>query len=822
MTYKWIDFLNERMISMCKAELGLNRIFDFKKAQKESPRLVIVFAMLAASALPMISYAQNEFVDSQDSLIQEVIVTARKREEGLQDIPSSAAAISATLIEGIGGIFNLRDMTDLVVGVSTNENQAAESEPTIRGAGQARNRASASATGLYRNGAYFATNGLGGKTFARFDTYDLERAEVLRGPQGALYGRNALGGAMNLISRKPQDTFSLDVGGALGQKDFQRLELKFNAPINDQLTARITHMNEGRDEGFYTDIDNKDVDTEKFQHSRMSLRYQPSDIVDINYVFDTQAQTFTNAIFVSRTLKPDIEDAFNTTINSPMVSKNDIENHNLTIDWKLDGGTLTSITNRRDLQVRLQTDMDYIAPVFPLNTLNQQTKQSADNDIFFQEFRYVSESSGNLNWLLGADYFAYQNAEIIDQWVAPTFLPNAFFRNYRTDYSSWAVFGNAEYAFDNLPLRLSGEIRYAYDEFDGFVQEYRARDQRGRRQGPFILGSSFDRTNPINLQNDLDVGDTYKNLPWGVTLAYDFDDVDMMVYGKLASSYRRGGMNLSEGSPGEFYPTALTYDEETSLTYELGLKSSWFNRALTLNAALFFTEYNDFLNTTDNGCPTQCQLIDSNGNELGFNSDGSRVGADAAGLPIPPNSEIPIALFIDNVGDAEAWGYEIEANYRTRFDYGAVLLMNFGYAKGKGKVTRVGSDVALATLEIADDADLPFLRPNQFNGSFIYRQPLVNLRGLFSGVNLVASATFTFEEGGVANLTNAPTGAPGGRRMQDTVRRINANIGLNTEDWSLFLRGRNLTNHSYEILSLDSLYLRNEPLFAYVEFAYNF
>ena len=157
MTHKWIDFPNERMISMCKAELGLNRIFDFKKAQKESPRLVIVFAMLAASALPMISYAQNEFVDSQDSLIQEVIVTARKREEGLQDIPSSAAAISATLIEGIGGIFNLRDMTDLVVGVSTNENQAAESEPTIRGAGQARNRASASATGLYRNGAYFAT-----------------------------------------------------------------------------------------------------------------------------------------------------------------------------------------------------------------------------------------------------------------------------------------------------------------------------------------------------------------------------------------------------------------------------------------------------------------------------------------------------------------------------------------------------------------------------------------------------------------------------------------------------------------------------------------
>jgi outer membrane receptor protein involved in Fe transport len=296
----------------------------------------------------------------------------------------------------------------------------------------------------------------------------------------------------------------------------------------------------------------------------------------------------------------------------------------------------------------------------------------------------------------------------------------------------------------------------------------------------------------------------------------------MMAYGKLASSYRRGGMNLSEGSPGELYPTQLTYDEETSLTYELGFKSSWFDRALTLNAAFFFTEYNDFLNTTDNGCPTQCQLIGSDGNGLGFNSDGSRVGADAAGLPISPNSEIPVGFFIDNVGTAEVWGYEVEANYRTRFDYGALLLMNLGYAKGKGKVTHVGSDVALATLEIADDADLPFVRPHQINASFVYRQPLVNLRGIFADVNLVASATYTFEEGGVTNLTNVPSGSAGGRRMLDTVRRLSANVGLNTAKWSLFLRGRNLTNHSYEILSLDSLYLRNQPRFTYLEFAYRF
>lgn len=777
--------------------------------------LAAVFCTTVVPTIPKISFAQ-------DSLITEVLVTARKREERLQDVPSSAAAISANLIEGIGGIFNLRDMTDLVAGVSTNENQAAESEPTMRGAGQARNRASASAIGLYRNGAYFATNGLAGKTFARMDTYDLERAEVLRGPQGALYGRNALGGAMNVISKKPQDKFSFDVGGALGQKDFQRLEAKLNLPINEQFSIRISRMDEERDEGFYSDIDNRDIDIEKFEHTRMSLRYQPSDALDVNYVFDTQDQTFTNAIFANRNMRPDIEDAFSTTINSPMVSKNEIGNHNLTIDWVLDGGTLTSVTNQRDLKVGLQTDVDYVGPIFQLNTLNLQTTQRADNDIFFQELRYVAEPSSNFSWLVGADYFAYENTEVFDQWVGPTMRPNSFFRNYRTDSNSWAVFGSAEYALANLPVRLTGEIRYAHDQFDGYVQEYRAGDQGGIQKGPFVLGSTFNRSNPVNPQSDLDIGDTYKNLPWGVTLAYDLDGLDMMAYGKLASSYRRGGMNLSEGSPGELYPTQLTYDEETSLTYELGLKSSWFDRALTLNAAFFFTEYNDFLNTTDNGCPTQCQLIGSDGNGLGFNSDGSRVGADAAGLPISPNSEIPVGFFIDNVGTAEVWGYEVEANYRTRFDYGALLLMNLGYAKGKGKVTHVGSDVALATLEIADDADLPFVRPHQINASFVYRQPLVNLRGIFADVNLVASATYTFEEGGVTNLTNVPSGSAGGRRMLDTVRRLSANVGLNTAKWSLFLRGRNLTNHSYEILSLDSLYLRNQPRFTYLEFAYRF
>ena len=764
---------------------------------------------LFGQTIPAISIAQET-----NALIEEVVVTARKREERLQDIPSSAAALSEGFIEAVGGVTNLRDITDLIVGISINETQAASlSEPTIRGAGQSRNRASVSATGLYRNGAYFATNSLGGKNFARLDTYDLERVEVLRGPQGALYGRNALGGAINLISKKPEDEFTIDVGGALGQKDFQRLEAKINIPINEQFGMRFSHVDEERDEGFYTDVNGRDIDTEEYQHDRLSLRFRPTDTVDINYVFDTQDEVFTDTFRARRSLVPDIEDAFRTTINPPVKNTNEVDNHNLVIDWTLAGGTLTAVTNYRGRELITLSDGDYNGPNARLNSRNLQTIGSVDNDIFFQEIRYAAETSGNFTWLVGADYFAHENTEVIDQWSGQT-TPNSQFRNTYIDSDSWAVFGSTEYAFDNLPVTLTGEIRYAEDNFDGDVLTYRARNQ----------GGAVDRANPVNPQTDFATGNTFTNLPWAVTAAYSFEDNDMLAYAKVASSYRHGGMNLNEGSPGlELFPAELTYDEETSLTYELGLKSTWFDNALTLNAAVFLTEYEDFLNTNSNGCPDQCQLLDAAGVGLGFNPNGSRVGEDAAGVPIAPNDEIPSAYFIDNVGEAEAWGYEIEATHRTLFDNGGTLLLNLGYAKGLGEVTSLAANVSAATRATSAGADLPFLRPNQIKGSFVYRQPLASLRdsSVFAGATLVASASYAFEEGGAANLTNVPC-CSAASREQDTVRRLNANFGLETDKWSLFVRGDNLTDHSYESWNNFSQYIRIPPRWVYGEFAYRF
>ncbi|CAE7251366.1 cirA [Symbiodinium pilosum] len=706
---------------------------------------VLVAIVMSGAAHAADSVGAESAKAKSNSLIEEMVVTARKRSERLQDVPASAASLSSGFIDDVGGVSNLRDITDLVVGISINETQDASLiEPTIRGAGQARNRVSVSATGLYRNGAYFATNSLGGKNFARLDTYDLERVEVLRGPQGALYGRNALGGSMNMISKKPTDQFEIDLGVSLGEKDLQRYEGKLNLPITDQFAIRASHLYEDRDKGFYNDVNGDDWD-------------------------------------------------------------NDVDNHNLVIDWTLGGGVLTSVSNYRERQITHSQDWDHFFPA-PLNGLLRETVTRVDNEIFFQEIRYVADGSANFNWLVGVDYFSHDNAERGDQWGGQLFA-NAFMRTLTMSADSWAAFGVAEYTFDSIPLTVTGELRYAEDKIEGGVVAYRVRDQPGVP----------DRNNPVNPETDFFSDDKFTNLPWAVTAAYRFPERDLMSYVKIASSYRQGGINDFAGSPGlERFPTSLTYGEETSMTYELGLKSSWFDRALSVNAAVYYTEYQDFLNTSDNGCPSDCQLVDVNGNGLGFNPDGSRVGEDANGLPIPPNEEVPTAFFIDNVGKADAWGFEIEGTYRAQFDFGGTLLLNLGYAKGKGEVKSLGDNVSAATAADADGAKLPFLRPNQIKGSAVYRQMLGGLSNVagFDGAALVGSLTYTYEEGGHVTLTNTDPTA------QDTVKRLGARIGLETNSWSFFINGDNLTDYSYKTFNAPDFgfYTRNTPRYIYGEF----
>ena len=738
--------------------------------------------------------------EQNDMVLETILVTARKRQEILQAIPTSAIALSRRFLDDMGVLPDLRSLIDLVPGITINDtNLAFITEPSIRGAGGGRNRMSVSATGLYRNGAYFATGGLGGKNFARMDSYDLERVEVLRGPQGALYGRNALGGSINLITRKPQNEFGFEVTVRVGELDYRGIDAKVNVPINEKFSLRASHVKEERDEGFYTDINGDPLDKLDYSHSRVSLRYQPTDAIDINYVYDQQDQTLPPGIRIRFSLLPDLGSEFNTYANTPHEMAWDVENHNLTIDWQVDNGTFTSVSNLRDRLVSAHQDGDFWT-TDPMR-YREFLQQSDVSNIFFQEFRYVSNHPGNFNWLLGADYFSSSNADLIDLTLGETW-PGAQIRRTDLEQISWAAFASIDYSFSARPVTLSAEVRYAVDDIDGSL----------------ILYRYSDLTTP---ERDFTVNDSYTNLPFSGTISYSFSELNALAYFKIASSYRQGGMNDGPGDPNALYEAKLSYDEESSVTYELGWKSTLLDRRLTFNFAAYYNFYNDFIAGTDNGCPSQCQLVDENGNPLGFNPDGSRVGEDENGEPISPNEEIPRTAFLDNVGDAEGWGLEAEASYLQPIgNTGGSLTFNFGWSRQMGEVKKLTTDVSESLMDRALGARLQYMRPKQFKLQGVFRQPIESLSATsgFSGAQLIATINYVYEKGGYWSLdvTNPNPMA--------TAKRLNARIGIQTDHWSVMLNGQNLTDEDYRLWNDAGFthYRRVDPRFYFAEFTYRY
>ena len=747
-----------------------------------------------------------------------MIVSARKREERLQDLPGSAAALTSDYIEDIGGLVNLRDVTDQIVGITINETQGKTiTEPSIRGAGQARNRAAVSASGLYRNGAYFATNSLGGKNFTRFDMYDVDRVEVLRGPQGALYGRNALGGAMNVISRKPDlEEFDVQLRMTAGELDLFGGDVLVNVPVSETFAVRIGYVNEERDDGFYEDVDGDPVDVEAYQAFRLGLRWKPAEAWDVAYFYDQMEQEAPDSIWIVPTHRQVLGSVFDTFIDTPHYVENDVVNHNLLVDVELGGGTFSSVSNYRDRDLYTHQDADYYFPAF-LTGLNRQSAQSVDNQIYFQELRYVADGTDQFHWMVGGDYFSNDNLERLVTQAGVLGLPadagrwgNAQNRRIEVDMKSWALFGQAEYTFADLPVSISGEVRYAEDEVGGSVLTLRTR----------LAEPETDFTEPPK---------RFTNLPWGATVSYKFQDgigdlfEEALAYAKVATSYRHGGLNAGAGSPDlDRYTVILTYGEEDSLTYELGWKST-FAGGLTFNVAAFFTVYQEFLNTTNNGCPGLCTLLDiDDSTPLGFNADGTRIVFDADGNM---GEELPTAWFIDNIGEAEAWGLEAEFAWRKTFDNGALLHLRAGWARQVGEVTEIESGASPAA-QFTKGKRLPFMRPEEYKASVVYRLPLPGLSGagsLLDGATLLATANLTIENGGVRSLPRPGT-VPA---FQDDVQRLDAQLGLETDRWALVVRGSNILDEDYQTWSFGttslltaSFYRRVDPRYYSLEFSW--
>jgi outer membrane receptor protein involved in Fe transport len=431
------------------------------------------------------------------------------------------------------------------------------------------------------------------------------------------------------------------------------------------------------------------------------------------------------------------------------------------------------------------------------NTATKSTRQRetfVEADVLFQEFRFASTLGGAWEYLVGVDFYSLESSELIDDFSGGgQTIPTSAIRLWEVEQDSWAAYGAVDYHFADLPLSISAELRYARDDVKGHVNTVLPR---------------------LNNRVILDSGGTndYSNLPWGVSLAWRFENVsgpvsEAMAFFKVGSSYRHGGINLGAGLPSDAYPVPVIYDEEDSISYEIGVKSGWFDGVLKLNASTFFVVYQDFLNTTTNGCPQECPYLDPHTIEsLGYDANGERITVTASGEAGIESNE---AFFIDNTGEIEAWGVEVESSFNLPVgESGGRLLGNLGWARQMGEVTEISSSVSPANADLKG-ARLNFIRPVQLKGSFTWHQPLS-----FQGMMLKATVSYIHESGGVRSLGN--------NNPIDGVDRMDARIGVESAHWSFTLNGNNVLDKEYFTDETVTRFRLAEPRYFYFELSWNY
>ena len=547
---------------------------------------------LAAIAQPAI--AQDKPVG--DGGIADIVVTAQRREQSMQDVPVAVSALGAEQISdsGLGNSLAIGDnVPNLEIktfgGVPNN---------FIRGVGNNDfNSSSVGPISIYRDDVVVASTG--SQLFALFD---LDRIEVLRGPQGTLFGKNTTGGAIQYISRLPDDTAEGYARVGYGRFDLFEAEAAGTIPLTDGLSVRISGVIRRRD-GERTNIYNgNDAINVDEAAVRGILRYNPNSSVDIrlsagtgrdrsDYLEPKPMGTINGAnIFGYSDPAPDDISILN--FNGP--SRNYSDNFWISLNAKVDlggGFSVKSITGYDESEIDNRVDVDGS----PLRI--DEIVFLTDTDQFSQELQLAYESN-RFNGIVGLFYFnehlaSRADADLVGELTfAQGAIPLITVAN--RDNKSYAIFGQGTYDLtDRFSLTLGG--RYTWDKVNA---NHRA----------FLVPGYFDADIPNGAEIDLvpyaELGDTFKAFSWRVAADYDLTD-DVMAYASVTRGFKSGTFNIgiitSVAERTKVTPEFLT-------SYEIGLKSTLFDRRVRFNASAFYYDYTDLqvlsVNQQGNGVPT--------------------------------------------------------------------------------------------------------------------------------------------------------------------------------------------------------------------------
>ena len=571
---------------------------------------VCALSMLASD----LAYAQSADAP-QDGGIGDIIVTAQKRSENIQDVPIAISAVSSEYLES-------RDISSIDRLGSIAPNVKIERAPSNKTISQISIRGSVTinpavtwepAVGLYLDGVYIAK-----AQGSIFDVADLERVEILRGPQGTLYGRNALAGAVNLVTKKPSGEAGGSAEITYGNFDYMKGKAVLNLPKFGIFSAKLSGQIQKRN-GFvkigpnpfpaaFLARPNSVTDTNDLygESGMFQLRAEPSDNITIDYALDysrfNQRPDYAQLVKVNRNGDPrDIFDPASpsypfagaffplnlyTNTNrqssgsidgSPLFEKSRTYGHSLTIAVELGAATLKSISTYRNLRWSDSLDLDGS----PLDVAF--TQRFTTFNAYSQELQLTGTAANDrLNYVLGGFYYKEK---------AETLGPQSFFggaTRFQSDYGShteaYALYAQLDYKLtDAFKLTLGG--RYTHEK----------KDVRRFLQIPGTPAVTL-----VNIPYGGVPDAKYNNFSPAATLSYEVND-NVNVYARFARGFKSGGFNGETndfrapfaGCPTGAFELCNPYRPEKVDSYEFGIKTKLLDNSLILNLAAFRDQHKD-------------------------------------------------------------------------------------------------------------------------------------------------------------------------------------------------------------------------------------
>jgi iron complex outermembrane recepter protein len=598
------------------------------------PRSAVLLGLsLTTAGLCVTAHAD----EPTDPAIEEIIVTAQRREQNVQDVAAAISVVRGDDFSGVG-FDGVKDLASFVPNLSFGESNGEGSNQFVfvRGIGlndfgsHNESNVAVYVDGIYQ-GSLAALSG---------HTADVERIEALRGPQGTLYGRNATGGLVHFISKRPTKSFEGSLEASTGSFDALGAQAVLSGPFSDRVQGRLLAEHYEDDGIVENTFASGRGSVQDINNVRASIAFQPSDALDVllsGGVIHSRGSSYFHKPFglldangdpctLAQSNALQCFDSFGYRGTNPDPRKvelgepaqrpqdNDVYRGTLDVNWRGDDGwAVRSLTGYLDTK-RIADDQSYAGIGIPpvLSNFSSGSRQLT------QEIQ-LSHTSSSLFWLAGLFYFDDTKDGTFDIG-GESFFAGAYANDWTQDTTSYAAFTNATWTLTPR-WALNGGLRWTHEDRDF--------------HSIITLGDLFGGggLTPSGSLSDDDVS---------FDLGANFRASDaVMLYAKASKGFKSGGFNVSaifQTAPEQFEP----FDSEELYAYEIGAKTTWLQGALTLNAAAFYYDYRDF---------------------QGFNQQ------VVQGAPVS---------VLDNFGDARNTGMEVElawiASDHFDFQLGAGVL----------------------------------------------------------------------------------------------------------------------------------------------------